>query len=218
MRKTALIGAAAAALLWAAPAAAQYAAINDVIAQTIMSMNQGYPDTCYTEKWAPKPNEIADGSERSEKGMADYLKFAAAGTDLSEAYAGRLENRHWKLDGIEQDTRASRDPWVARIARIERVDLRVGNAGVTYRGLWRAYAADGTPLGTYEALLLRKRGGSRLNELALHSPGGADQPAAATPFCVAPGDIEKWQEAKAKRAAEKAARRAAKEAARAANP
>lgn len=198
----------------AGPAGAQSSMVNDVIAQTISGMNQGTPAACYTDRWAPKPKGIAKGTERSEAGIATYLKIAAAGTDLSEAYTYAQEERLWSLDGVGQDSRAARDPWASRVARLERVDLRVGNGEVSYRGLWRAVAADGTLLGTYDALLIRKKGESRLRHLALVSPGNASQPQATGLFCYEPGDIEKREQDIAERKAEKVARRAARDAGR----
>ena len=47
-----------------------------------------------------------------------------------------------------------------------------------------------------------------LRELHLYSATNAVQPEPLKPYCQVPGDVEKWQEAKAKREAEKAAKAA----------
>lgn len=200
----------------AATATAQSSFMPDIIGQTVAGMNQGLPNACYTEKWAPKPKALADGPTRVGSAIQSYLQTASASTDLKPLFTGSSKRIwHWDIDGAEQDVRATRDPWVGRVERVEPIGLVASNQGFQYRALWRAVAKDGTVLGTYDAwLFIKGRDSARFLNLRLYSVGAARQPDPLVPFCSEPGDIELWKEAKAKREAEKASKRAAKEAAR----
>ena len=69
--------------------------------------------------------------------------------------------------------------------------------------------ADGKVLGTYDGFMFAKARSFALRELHLTSASNPIQPEPLKPYCQVPGDVAKWQEAKAKREAEKAAKRAA---------
>jgi hypothetical protein len=198
---------AAAAL--AGPAAAQ-GIIPSVIGATIANMNQGTPERCLDGFWEPTPRQAARFTAEAEPALRRYLDLAAAGADLSPSFTDRRADRRWAIDGETRDLAAVRDPWAARIARLELVGLRLGGMKVRGRGLWRAFAADGTELGVYDGLFRRKSRGFEVSSLDLFSPGGAKQPPALTGFCYAPGDTEQFREARAEREAERAARRAAR--------
>jgi hypothetical protein len=211
-------GAAALALLAGAPAVAQSSFMADVIGQAVAGYgNGGTPDKCYDGRWQPKPKDLAEGPQRVEAAMRAYRQLAANSTDLKPVFTGGKHVWLWRIDGAEQDVRAMRDPWAARVARVEPIAFAASNQGGQYRALWKALAADGTVLGIYDGWLTRWDGNTaRFMHLDLYSPGAAKQPDPVIPFCFAPGDVAKWQEARARREAEKAAKRAAKEAARAA--
>ena len=138
--------------------------------------------------------------------MANYRQVAAAGTDLRKVI-GSEGVRRWQLDGQTQDVRAVRDPFLPRIARLERLFITSGNENAYYRVQWRAYAADGSEIGIYDALMFWKS--SRFMSLDLYTPRPTARPVANTPFCETPGDVELWQKAKAEREAKRAAKRAA---------
>jgi hypothetical protein len=197
------------------PAVAQ-GIIPDVIGATIANMNQGIPERCLDGFWEPTPEQAARFTAEAEPALRAYLALAAAGADLSPAFTDRRYDRRWTLDGAAPDFAAVRDPWAARVARLELVGLRLGGMKVRGRGLWRAFAADGTALGVYDALFRRKTHGFEVSSLDLFSPGAAKPPLALTGFCYTPGDTEGFREARAQREAERAARRAAGDAERAA--
>lgn len=194
------------------PAAAQYPMINDVIAQTISGMNQGMPERCLDGHWDPTPEQAARFTAEAEPALRTYLQLAASDGDLAPAFTNRKYDRRWSLDGeVAKDFASVRDPWAARVSRVELVGLRLGGAKVRGRAIWKVYAADGVVIGTYDGLFRRKTKGFEVSSLDLFSAGGAKQPPAVTGFCYTPGDTEEYFAAKAERAAKKAAKKAAKE-------
>jgi hypothetical protein len=211
MRKTAILGAAAAALLGGASAAAQSSFTADVLGSTIANMSSGTPRACYDGRMQPKPKTVAQGAIRVASAIQNYLQIASASTDLKPLFTGSSKSIwHWDLDGKEQDVRNVRDPWAGRVTHIEPIGVVVSNQGYTLRALWRATAKDGTVLGTYDAWLYEKGGSSaRFLTMRLYSVDAPKHADALVPFCFQPGDIETWREAKAKREAGKAAKRAA---------
>lgn len=203
---------AAAIMVTAAPAATQSYAINDVIAQTIAGYgNRGRPDGCYNGRWTPSAESIQKGPDRVEVTMANYRQIASAGTDLRKA-VGSEGMRRWQIDGQVMDARSVRDPFLPRVARLERLFVRPGNENAFYRIQWRAFAADGSEIGIYDGVMFWRS--KKFMTLDLYTPGAKVRPVADTPFCQVPGDVEQWQEAKLERDARKAARAAEREAAR----
>lgn len=199
------------AMGWAAPAAAQYPIINDVIAQTIAGMSSGMPEKCLNGGWTPKPEKVAEKQPGAEPAFRRYLDVAGKGVfDASKVFTNRKFDRRWAFDGTDGDVLAVSDPWAARIASLRQTGYRLSGSGVRSRAIWEAAAADGALLGTYDALLRRTSKGWELSSLDLYSPGGTATPKPLTEFCYDPGDIEAFAEAKAKQAAEREARRAAK--------
>jgi hypothetical protein len=210
MRMRAFAWASVLATLTASQADAQSSVITDVIGQTAAGMSGSQSDDCFNGHDFPKEGEIRNGRERSEGAMQKYLALARTGVSLTPAFVKEVAARHWIRDGSSGPVEQASDPWAARIARLEPTDFRAGNQKTSYRAIWKAYAADGSTIGLYEAFVHRTRNGASFIDLSLHS-SNAPQPAAGEPFCSYPGDIEKWREAKAKRDAEKAARRAARD-------
>ena len=214
MRKRNLLAAlAVSALASASPVHAQ-GIIPDVIASTIANMNRGVPEHCLDGSWEPTPEQAARFTAQAEPALRAYLALAATGTDLRPAYDGDRHDLRWAIDGQESGLAVARDPWAAHIARLELIGLRLGGMKVRGRGLWRAYAADGTALGIYDGLFRRKSRGFGITRLDLFSADGGKQPAALTGFCYTPGDTEAFREARARREADRAARRAARDAQR----
>jgi hypothetical protein len=211
VRKTALIGAAAAALA-AAPAVGQINWVNfGLWAGNYRPRPPGVSAKCYDGRWQPKPEEVSAGPRLADAAIHNYLRLAAAGTDLTAAFNGSDPWRLLTVDETEFDVRAAQDPWAARTARIEPIGFQAGNYhhGI-YRALWRAVGPDGTPLGIYDGSLIRIGEEARFMRLRLYSPGAANQPPPLLPFCLVQGDIEKWRKARERRKAELAAQRAAR--------
>jgi len=205
-----------AALLLAAPtgAAAQSSMIADVIGQTIAGMNSGWPESCLSLKDAEKPKAVARFDAEAEPALRAYLALAAAGTDPTPAYKRTWPER-WTLDGAEtRELAAVRDPWAARVDRLEPVGVILGRGEVFGHAVWRAFAADGSLLGTYQAEMIRKTKGYAIGRLALWSPGAEGRGKPLTPYCAMPGDHEEYLAAKAEAEAKKAARQAEKDARR----
>ena len=187
------------------PLAAQYAGINDVIAQTIAGMNAPRPNKCYDDRWTPSAESILRGPERVEATMANYRQIASTGTDLRKA-VGSEGTRRWQVDGQIRDARSVADPFLPRVARLERLFVRPGNENAFYRMQWRALAADGSEIGIYDGVMFWRS--KKFMSLDLYTPGAAVRPVPDTPFCQVPGDVEQWQETKQAKDAEKAARKA----------
>lgn len=218
--KYGLIIAAGVAALLPAGAAAQYNAsfMADVIGQAVAnSMNAGIPENCLKLEWEPTAEQAARFTAEAEPALRAYLAIAAKDGDLTPAYTNRKRDRLWAIDGTRtEDFAAIRDPWAARVDRIELVGLRLGGMKVRGRGQWRAYAADGRLIGTYDGLFRRKTKGFEVSSLDLWSPGKEGDAKPLAGFCYTPGDHEEWAEAKAKADADRAERRAKKAAERAA--
>lgn len=202
MRTTYILAAAVLAAS-ATSATAQSSIANDVVAQMLMSGNQGRPSSCYNGRWTPSAESILKGPERVEATMANYRQFASAGTDLRKA-VGSEGLRRWQIDGQVMDARAVRDPFLPRVARLERLFVTSGNESAFYRVQWRALAADGSEIGIYDGLMFWRS--KKFMSLDLYTPQATVRPVPNTPFCEVPGDVEKWQEAKAESDARKAAR------------
>jgi len=198
------------ALLGSGSASGQSSFMADVIGQAAAGYSGGEPDSCFDGRQRPKPEGIASASVRADKAFGEYRTFAATKASLKPLFYGK---KNWDFDGAVQDAAAATDPWADRISRVERVNLTVANTARSwFRGIWNAYAADGSLLGSYDAMMQAGRGSAGFISLALRSPGSAAHSEPVVPFCSRPGDIERWKEARAKREAEKAAKRAAKEA------
>lgn len=210
MRKTIFLLTAASALLGTSAAAQSVfmQALPDVLGQVAAGYG-GRPSSCYNGRWTPSAESIAKGPARAEAAMANYRQVASTGTDLRKVI-GSEGVRRWKLDGKVQDVRSVNDPFLPRAARLELLFARPGNEGAYYRAQWRAYAADGSEIGIYDALMFWRS--DHFMSLDLYTPQAADRPIADTPFCETPGDVEAWQKDKAEREAKKAAKRAAREA------
>jgi len=214
MRKSIRLGTATIMVIGASSALAQPTAVDNVISQFYINQNNGLPDSCFDGRHPPKQSEIANGRARAEEAFNHYLSLAKSGESLVSSFIKEKHVRTWRHDGIAQTVDIARDPLAARIARTELSDLHMGNGKTSYRGVWRAYAADGTYVGSYEAFLYRTRNSARIIRLDVYSASAAIQPGPSAPFCSEPGDIEKWREAKTAREAEEAARRTANQAKR----
>lgn len=218
--KSGVIVAVMAIALLPSGAAAQYNAgfMADVIGQAVAnSMNRGLPEKCLKLEWEPTAEQAARFTAEAEPSLRAYLALAATGADFTPAFTSRKRDRSWTIDDMTTtDLSVIRDPWAARVDRIELVGLRLGGAKVRGRGQWRAFAADGSLLGTYDGLFRRKTKGFEVSSLSLWRPGEESKAEPISGFCYTPGDHEEWAEATTFAAAQKAERRAAKAAARAA--
>ena len=206
MRKLALLGVATAVLV-AAPAGSQVWI--GMMVGNYHPPQPGVTAKCYDGRWQPAPDAVSMGPQRVEAAMHDYLTLAATGADLLPMFTDKF--RVLTVDGKDFNFPDAKDPWAARVARLERTGFQVGNhkQGM-YRALWRAVASDGTVLGIYDAALTQMPKGTKLMKLALYSAGSTKKPEPLGPFCVTQGDIEKWRAAQAKRKADEAAARAAR--------
>jgi hypothetical protein len=204
-------------LTLAAPALAQSSFMADVIGQAVAnSMNQGIPAGCLDGSWTASDKQSARFDERRDAAIQAYLDLAKSGASVLPAFTNRKFDQKWTLDGVDAPLAAVRDPWAARVARLEPAGHKLGNMAVRGRALYTARAADGSALGTYDVLFRRTTKGYEVSSLQLFSPAAAARPIPLTRFCYTPGDSEIFAEATAKAEAEKTARKAAKAARRAA--
>jgi hypothetical protein len=200
MRRTALIGAAFAALLGRAPAAAGQAPV----IMLIPTMT-GPAESCYNLDQPPNPEWLEKATATGDEAFARYLAIAKVKGDLKKLF---LEKKSWLLDenaGINAVDVI--DPWANQIQRYERTSLTVANVGRWwFRAVWNAYDARGQLLGRYEATFQRGPKLARFEDLHLYSPNSTAKSAPLTAYCRFPGDIQTHERQKQERAAEKAAR------------
>ena len=198
------------------PVAAQSSMANDVIAG-MLSQGSGQNQACYDGHWDSTPAQTEKARPGAEPAMRLYLQYAVAPAgDVSGAFFHAWDMIHWSLDGVKTPVPSARDPWAARIARIEPVGFALGNWKRRYRAQWRAIGTDGAVLGLYDAYMRKKGNGQQLLRLDLYSPTATVQPKPMGKFCEFPGDTDSWDATKAEKAAKKAAKEAER-AARAAN-
>lgn len=163
--------------------------IPDIIGQVVASsMNRTAQPECLTLETENKPRHIERFDEGAEIGMANYLALAAQAADLGPAYR-RNWDEPWSLDGdVVEDRDDIRDPWAARVDRLEPVGKELGRFLVHGRAIWQAYDADGVLLGTYDAEMVRRSGDYAIGRLKLYSPGKLSEAEPLTPYCANPGD------------------------------
>lgn len=144
----------------------------------------------------------------SNQAIDKYLGLARSAAKLDKMFTGTREHRLMFIDGQQVDPQTARDPWVGRVAKVEPIGFVQSNERLNVHAQWRALGADQTQIGIYDAFIRAGIGGMHFRQLKLISTGSSAQPDKLESFCVDPGDIEKWQAAKAKRDAEKAAKAA----------
>src|SRR3954453_23798903 len=145
MRNTALIAAAVAALLGGAPAVAQY--YGGIPTGRILL------DACYDPNFRHAPSRLPKIIPYAEQAINKYLGLARSSSNLDKMFTGTREHRLMMIDGAQVDPRSARDPWAARVARLEPVGYVQSNEDFNMHAQWRAVAADGTLLGTYDAFI-----------------------------------------------------------------
>lgn len=185
MRKCVLVGAALAVV--GGPAPGQVSPT--VIGQSIMPLNQKPLGKCYDPNLPQKPELVQDRQSRAEVAIRGYLALAAAGSDVSGAFADK-KHGWWVLDGDRQQVRSARDPWAARTHHLELVGFAVSNISpYEFHGAWRAIAADGSTLGYYDAFMQRgAKGSAWMTVLRLVSATG--EPPKVSRYCRVSNDIE----------------------------
>jgi hypothetical protein len=198
VRKKLLIVGSAFALA-AGPATAQ-AWIGGVVGDI---MGQGVGKWCYDGTAKHNAKYFAGQIPYADQAMDKYLGLAKTTSSLDKMFTGTRDHRVLFIDGTQADTRTARDPWAARIAKLDRVDLVQSNDTQNIHGQWRAITSNGTTLGTYDVLLRAGVGGYHIRQMSLISTGSTTRPSELTPFCNEPGDIARWQQAKAKHDTEK---------------
>jgi len=202
MRKTAIIGAAVTTFLCGSPAMAQY--YGGIPTGRIIL------DACYDPEFRVSDRQVQLIVPYVNEVMEKYASTVRSGGNLDDLFYGKREQRHWVFDGAEVDPRSAKDPWIGTSSRLQPVQYVRSNAGAggAIISRWNVIGDDGRVLGTYDAVMVARARHFAFKKLNLHSPAGAAALQPLKTFCLDPGDIEKWQAAKAKRGAEKAAREA----------
>ena len=190
-------------------AGAQSSFMADMIGQAVGVAGSGMPEDCLSLERPEKPSDVTRFEAEAEPALTAYLALARAGQDPSPAYKRRMPIA-WLIDGTgSSDVRTVRDPWAARVVRLEPVRILLSRSALVGTGIWRAYDANDVLLGTYRAELARKSKGFGVMQLALRSPSSTIPEVPLTPYCYRPGDHEEYLKGKEEAAARKAARRAA---------
>ena len=203
MRKTAFLGALV-AVIGAGPAASQI-----WIGQVVGNLTaRGNMKWCYDGSAKHDAKYFAGQTPYADRAMDKYLGLARNAASLDKMFTGTRDHRLMLIDGVADDPRTAHDPWAAQIARLDALGHVLSNDRQNIHGQWRAVAANGAALGIYDVLLRAGVGGYHIRQIRLLSPAAAAPLSELKAFCIDPGDIEQWQEAQAKREAEKAAKRA----------
>lgn len=170
--------------LSSAPAQAQYAIINDVIAFTVANMAQGAPCTFMPE------NELAEARGPAPGIMQRYFAAAASGGAKSALFKLNTKTR-WTAGAtvagqLELDKQS--DPLAVTGNSLTPEPLRFYRAGTfgTALGQWAVRNAEGGVAGVYTAQFERERGEWKLRDLAVSKADDVVEPIAA--YCVKPGD------------------------------
>lgn len=138
----------------------------------------------------PKGKQI----RMAEAAFQRYVDLARTSKNLRSSFSilGNLgknaNNLRWVLDGKEQQPENATDPWINDSTTFKLIGMVRSKVGLSLRGEWQAFSADGHMLGTYDAFMIVHIGGFRLRWLRLYSQGKDLQPEPLTGFCMYPGD------------------------------
>lgn len=167
-------------------------------------MDRGNMKWCYDGTARQNAKYFMGQIPYAEQAMGKYLRLARIGSSLDKMFTGTREHRLMFIDGVQADPRTAHDPWAAQIAKLDPLGYVLSNDSQNIHGHWRAIGSDGTTLGTYDVLMRAGVGGYHIRQVRLLPAGSSTQPDELKPFCIDPGDVEQWQEVKAKREAEQA--------------
>jgi hypothetical protein len=173
-------------------------------------LDRGDMKWCYQSTAKPNAKYLAGQVRYMDQAMDKYLGLARTSGNLDKMFTGTRDHRLMSIDEMQADPRTAQDPWAVQAVKLDSLGYVMSNDMQNIHGHWRAIASNGAALGTYDALLRAGVGGYHIRQVRLISASSTAQLDELKPFCIDPGDIEKWQEAKAKRDAEKATRDAAR--------
>jgi hypothetical protein len=165
-------------------------------------------DACYDPNFPRDPARLQKLIPYADQAIDKYLGLARNSVKLDKMFTGPAQRRLMFIDGVQVDPKTATDPWATRVTKVEPIGYVQSNEDFNMHAQWRALDANGTLLGTYDAFIRIGVGGYHIRQIKLISAGSTAQADTLESFCMDPGDIEKWQEKKAKRDAEKAAQRA----------
>lgn len=196
----------AACLMMSSAAEAQSPLVIGAVGQTVGRASGSTLGRCDVTGRQNKPKAVTKFHREAEPALQKYLALAAMGKNPGPAFK-RRPVRVWALDGEQTKQFGTiRDSWASQTARLELVGWNLGVSDIFGHAVWRAYAADHSLLGTYDAVTVVASEGHRLVELRLWSPGQEGEASPISPFCARPGDYETWlaSEAEQQRSAQSA--------------
>lgn len=163
------------------------------------------PDSCYDGTARVSAKAIQKVTPYIDKTIQKYRERALGAEGIKTAF---MKHGRFVVDGVEIDPGSAQDPWLDPTVQLVRSeDFVRATAGGFVLARWKAIAGDGRVIGTYDGFMAPRPREFGFRELKLYT-AGTPQPEALKPFCVTPGDVELWREAKAKRGAEKASKKA----------
>ncbi|QYJ07020.1 hypothetical protein [Qipengyuania flava] len=184
-------GVAAASLLVAVPASAQYMPHLDPNLYMLTTMNMaGGANTCMTGT-APPENEIAEARDPAPRLVQSYFDAAQSGGKLTGAFRDK-KKASWTHAGrtvLYAEIDQQSDPLVAAGNRLDPEPLRFFRAGnfQSAQGQWSVLDASGAVAGVYDVVFKRQKGIWRIDALTVL---GADETVApAMQYCMEPGDV-----------------------------
>lgn len=163
----------------------------------------------------------------SENSLKAYLSLAATGSavDARPVFTTKKPDLHWSRDGQLGDVGAVDDPIARSLAatagsfdtRVKGEQFLIGRYKFSTMGIWRVFAADDPSkvIGSYRAQFWRHNtlGGQTWDLIHLELITGPAEPANIIPYCMEPGDHERYLAAVEKDKAERARKKAEKAAA-----
>lgn len=166
------------------PVHAQYAIINDVIAQTVMNMSSGAP--CINMP----ASELAEARDPAPGIMQGYFAAAAGGGKKSASFKLNKKAK-WSAGGVISamaDIDTQTDPLAVAGNSLNPDPLRFFRAGTfgTALGQWAVRDAGGGVVGVYTAMFEREKNVWKLRELTVSKADEVVEPIAA--YCQKPGD------------------------------
>lgn len=166
------------------PVHAQYAIINDVIAQTVMNMSSGAP--CINMP----ASELAEARDPAPGIMQGYFTAASNGGKKSASFKLNTKAK-WSAGRViagMADIDRQTDPLAVAGNSLNPDPLRFYRAGTfgTALGQWAVRDAGGDVAGVYTAMFEREKNMWKLRELTVSKADDVVEPIAA--YCQKPGD------------------------------
>ncbi|MDJ0643784.1 MAG: hypothetical protein QNJ15_13300 [Erythrobacter sp.] len=180
-----------AAIVFAAPASAQYMPHLDPNTYMLAMMQHGNGQDPCMAGVAPPEKEIDEARVPAPGVMQSYFEAALGGGALSQAFR-KSKKSQWTSGGTTvpyERIDAQSDPLAVSGNQLDPDPLRFFRAGnfQTAHGQWSVLDAAGNVVGVYDAQFKRQGGKWKLQQLNVL--GASETVAPAMQYCIEPGDV-----------------------------